>query len=227
MQKLIVANWKSNKSLAGASQWVEEFAKLSGDHEVRAKVVVAPGFTLLQTVHEAIDGFDAPINLGAQDVSPFPYGSYTGAVAAASLKELGVTHCIVGHSERRKHFHETDSQVAAKVSQLCEVGITPIVCVDTEYLGSQAAAIDAALLTQVVVAYEPLSAIGTGQDQDVGTIRSVVTQIKALFGERVPVLCGGSVTPENVSEYMLVSDGALVGGASLEAEVFHEIIERV
>jgi triosephosphate isomerase len=242
MQKLIIANWKSNKSLAAASQWVEEFAGGLGERagacevvgagaqdalELRAKVVVAPGFSLLQTVSEALDGFAAPAHLGAQDVSPFPLGSYTGAVAASSLKELGVSYCIVGHSERRKHFHETDAEVAAKVLRLTEAGITPVLCIDTEYLESQLAAIESALLSQLVVAYEPLSAIGTGNNQDVGTVAVVVAQIKSLCGENVPVLYGGSVKPENVAEYMLVSDGALVGGASLEATEFQALLERV
>jgi triosephosphate isomerase len=227
MQKLIIANWKSNKSLAAASEWVADYSGAWAEQELRAKVVVAPGFSLLQTVSEALDGFSAPAHLGAQDVSPFPLGSYTGAVAASSLRELGVTHCLVGHSERRKHFGESDQVIAAKVLRLTEVGITPVLCVDTEYLESQAAALDASLFSQLVVAYEPLSAIGTGNNQDVGTVAKVVADVKALFGEAVPVLYGGSVRPENVAEYLLVSDGALVGGASLDVTVFQELLERV
>lgn len=223
MEKLIIANWKSHKSLPAASHWVEEFASEVAGKTLQGIVVVAPPFTLMQTAHEAIDGFDAPLLLSAQDVSPYPFGAYTGEVTAAHLKELGVQYVILGHSERRSHFHETSHEVAAKVGQALEQGITPIVCVDRDYIQDQASAIERDNLKKVVVAYEPLSAIGTGRNEDVGSVKAVIAEIKQVFVD-VPVIYGGSVSEFNINEYLLVADGALVGSASLEAKDFAQLV---
>ncbi len=227
MQKILIANWKSHKSLAAASQWVEQYVTALGSAEVRAKVVLAPGFSLLQTVHEAVVGFSAPLQLGAQDVSPFPLGSYTGAVAATQLKDFGITHCLVGHSERRIHLHESHQDVSSKISRLCEVGITPVLCLDSPYIAEQANCIDANLYSQLIVAYEPLSAIGTGHTPDIATVAAVLTEMRGFFGESVPVLYGGSVDADNIAEFLLVSDGALIGGASLDGAQFAAVVRAV
>jgi triosephosphate isomerase (TIM) len=219
MEKLLIANWKSHKKLQAASQWVEQFTTATAGKNPRGTVVVAPPFSLLQTVQEAIEGFEAPLILGAQDVSKYPFGKYTGEVAAASLADLGVRYVLVGHSERRRHFNETNQEVAAKVSQVLEAGLIPVVCVDREYVQDQAAALASDQLEKVLVAYEPVEAVGTGNNQDVGVVQEVVKEIRQAFGE-VRVLYGGSVTEFNVGEYLLVCDGVLVGGASLEVSDF-------
>jgi triosephosphate isomerase len=154
-------------------------------------------------------------------------GAYTGAVSAQSLQEFGVTYVLVGHSERRKYFHETDQDVALKVRQVLDGGMQPVLCIDEPYLHSQAAAIDTSVYSSLIIAYEPVAAIGTGKSMNVGTVQEVSARIKQTFGDGVPVLYGGSVTDENVAEYLLVADGALVGGASLEARDFTQLLAHV
>ncbi len=160
-----------------------------------------------------------------QDLSKFAAGSYTGAVSTANLADLHVKYAILGHSERRNYFHETHADVAGKVAQALDVGITPVVCVDREYVQAQAAAIAPEQLNKCVIAYEPLSAIGTGNNAPVDVVKQTVDQIRQVFGD-VSVLYGGSVTAENISEYLLVTDGALVGGASLEIGIFIELLQN-
>ena len=220
MRKYLIANWKSNKNLAEAMLWSEQCSSLQFDSE-QTLVIVAPPSPLVEPVRSAL-----PITmaLAVQDLSPFPAGSYTGAVAARTVADL-VSYAILGHSERRRYFGETHQTVAQKVTQAVAAGITPVVCVDQEYISQQAAAIETELLSKCVVAYEPLAAIGTGNNVSVDTVEAAAQEIKAAFGT-VPVLYGGSVTPENVGEYLLVTDGVLVGGASLDAEKFAKLVTR-
>lgn len=140
-------------------------------------------------------------------------------MSVANITDWEIGYGIVGHSERRQYFEESHQDVANKVSQLIDAGITPIVCIDDEYLVEQAAAIEKDQLKQCVVAYEPLEAIGSGVFQPVDEVEPIVNQIKEVFGE-VPVLYGGSVDAENVAQYLAVTDGVLVGGASLDANEF-------
>ncbi len=225
MSKLIIANWKSNKTRHGLEEWwdafISEYTPAEGN-----LVAVAPPFTLLAELR----GFMKPIEtlqLAAQDVSPYPMGSYTGAVNAQELQEFGVKYVIVGHSERRRHFHETHEDVARKVREVCNAGMTPILCLDKEYITEQAAALGGDLCSSSVIAYEPLSAIGSGKNEDVGTVQTILAEIRQAFGQEVPIIYGGSVTPENVGEYALVCDGVLVGGASLDGKKFAELVSRV
>lgn len=220
MKKFLIANWKSNKTITEARQWAEQFSTTQFSAEKTA-VIVAPPTPLLIAVRE---GLPESMSLAAQDVSPFTAGSYTGAVAARTLAGL-VSYAIVGHSERRRHFGETHQSVAQKVTQACSEGLTPVVCVDQDYVAEQAAAIEQELLSKCIVAYEPLGAIGTGNNVSVDEVTTVATSITANFGE-VPVLYDGSVKPDNVGEYLLVSDGVLVGGASLDAAEFAQLVTQ-
>ncbi len=223
----IIANWKSNKSVAQAEQWLSEFKHQWSSRQQSAQVeaIIAPPTPALALVADELYEV-AQASVAVQDISQFPAGSYTGAVSAANLADLSVRYAIVGHSERRKYFHETHSDVAGKVAQAWDANITPVVCVDAEYLQQQAAAIAPDLLEKCIVAYEPLSAIGTGNNAPVDVVKRVVADVKTTFGD-IPVLYGGSVTAENIAEYLLVTDGALVGGASLDVESFLRLLGAV
>lgn len=219
MAKFIVANWKSNKNLVEAQSWADGFAGFDFDHE-KSKIIIAPPSPFLETVRAKLHD---RVFLASQDISPYPAGSYTGAVSARNLSGLA-EYAIVGHSERREYFSENHQQVANKVEQAISLGIIPIVCVDSGYISEQAMAIDSDLLSKCIVAYEPLSAIGTGNNVPVSDVTEVTSQIKQKFGD-VPVIYGGSVTRENVSEYLLVCDGVLVGGVSLDLSEFISLIK--
>lgn len=222
--RLIVANWKSHKTLTEAIDWMKQFRSFVETHQSRfekpgaPQVVIAPPYPFLYQVAELLTGLPN-VSVGVQDTSPFPAGKYTGAVSARNLEGLPITHAIVGHSERRRYFHETNQEVANKIDLLIEAGITPIVCVDQPYIDSQAYVIDKKIKAQCVIAYEPIESIGTGLSQEVAKVLPIVEEIKVAFGN-VPIIYGGSVDLENIDAYLLAMDGVLVGGASLEVEGF-------
>lgn len=230
MKKLIIANWKSNKTREGVEKWLDEYGVWSIGYEGSNdfEIVIAPSFPDLMFVsnrlldRKKIKG----VYLGVQDLSPYPAGKYTGAVSGQNLEGFNVKYAIVGHSERRRYFYETDNEVALKVEQAVVNGIKPVVCVDEGYIESQAQAIENELLEKCIVAYEPLEAIGTGKSADVGHVKKVVEKIKNYFGE-VPVIYGGSVDDMNINEYLLVTDGVLVGGASLDVKMFERLISSI
>lgn len=218
MSKFFVANWKSNKTLTGVAEWIGTFQV--ADIPESAEVIIAPPFQLLSEVKQHLE---APLKLAAQDVSAFPMGSYTGAVNAQQLKDIGCEYVIVGHSERRRYFHETHADVANKIQQALTNNLKPIVCLDEDYIDQQVAALENKDIPGLIVAYEPLEAIGSGNNAPADQVSRVVAKIKSVFGE-VPVLYGGSVDERSVHEYLLITDGVLVGGASLEAESFQSIV---
>lgn len=224
-EKLVIANWKSHKTEDEALQWLEQYRKQLGALKNNVKVVIAPPFPILPLVSSFLEDHPLPHTIiGVQDISPFPAGAYTGAVSTHNLARFGVKYCLVGHSERRRYFHETHQDVANKVDQALQAGMTPVVCVDREYIEAQASAIDASALGQCVVAYEPLEAIGSGRFEPVEEAIGVRNQIKEVFGG-VPVIYGGSVSVGNVAEYLAELDGVLVGTHSLEAKNFAELLQ--
>ena len=225
MSKLIIANWKSNKTHRGLVEWWDEFIRGYAPAE-GTLVAIAPPATLIFEMKKYIEPIET-IKLAAQDVSPFPMGSYTGAINAQQLQECGVKYVIVGHSERRRLFHETHEDVARKIEEVCSAGMTPVLCLDEDYMEDQFKVLAGCMCSSCVIAYEPLSAIGSGKNADVGTVQKVTEKIRNMYGSNVPVLYGGSVTPENVGEYALVCDGVLVGGASLEGKKFAQLISNV
>lgn len=234
------------KTKAEALTFAEEFKKLYGDTDIRA-AICAP-FTQLDTLVQAFAG--TGIGVGAQNVHFEDEGAFTGEVSVAMLKEIGVDYCIVGHSERRQYFGETDETVNLKLKKLlADSEITPILCVGEDLsqrdtgvekdivkaqIEKDFAGISKEDAAKIVVAYEPIWAIGTGRtatpqqaEEMCGWIRSV---IEKLYDEdtcdAVIIQYGGSVKPENATEIMNMEeiDGALVGGASLNPPKFMEII---
>lgn len=233
--KLVVGNWKMNGSLESNRLLIQSIAK---DPAVSGAVVCPPSVFLSQ-VKELLR--DSDIVLGAQNLSRFDNGAYTGEVSAAMLLEVGACYVLVGHSERRAMFAESDAEVASKVEVALLKGLTPIICVGETLLQRQQGLADSIVLTQLravldvvgaskfarcIVAYEPVWAIGTGVAATVADVQGMHARIKQSFAEwsvaTVPVLYGGSVKPDNAAELMALSvvDGALVGGASLVAEQF-------
>jgi triosephosphate isomerase (TIM) len=220
MKKLfIVANWKSNKTVIQTEEWFSAFnnSQLTVNKEEKV-VVVCPSFTLLPKAKELVVNDHVPIALGAQNISAFDKGAYTGEENAEQIKELA-DYVIVGHSERRKNFGETDDVLAQKVEKATEYGLLPIFCVQ---------GIETPVPTGVnIVAYEPVFAIGSGHPDTPENAEEVSKTIKEK-NHVSHVLYGGSVTGENVSEFTRMSsiDGVLVGGASLDAEKFIQIIRN-
>lgn len=211
----LIANWKSNETLAEALDWIS-YVGPRVEKRANLKVVVCPTFTAIEEVKKAIMVGGYHLMVGAQDLSPFPEGAYTGEEAAAILKQF-VDLAILGHSERRQNFGETDQQVAQKVKQAKEHDIIPLVCIqgpDTPIPeGCQLAA------------YEPLFAIGTGVPDTPDNADQVASVLKAKYAD-LEILYGGSVTEENVKSFVSQQNlsGALVGGASLKPEEFVKII---
>lgn len=215
MGKLLIAgNWKSNKGIAEAQDWIRRFnAKWEN-----TTVVLCVPFTLLYFVKQEIEKCRLFIELGAQDVSPFPGGAYTGEVSARQIKELG-RWVIIGHSERRQQFGETDEILEKKVSQARSAGLRVIYCVPDD-----AAAVPAGV---DVVAYEPVWAIGTGKSDTPQNANRVIESIKLKTHAQV-VIYGGSVTQENVVSFISQEaiDGVLPGGVSLDSEKFASLIKN-
>lgn len=242
----IAGNWKMYKTKKEALEFAESFKQLYKDTDIRA-AICAP-FTQLDTLVEAFRG--TGIGVGAQNVHFEDEGAFTGEISVAMLKEIGVDYCIVGHSERRQYFAETDETVNLKLKKLLtESAIRPILCVGENLsqreagkekeVVSQQIEKDFAGLTseqaeQIVIAYEPIWAIGTGKtasaEQAEEMCAFIRTIVEALYDEdtcdKVIIQYGGSVKPENATEIMNMDeiDGALVGGASLIPSKFMDII---
>lgn len=248
---LIAGNWKENLDHLEAIHLVQALAMTLSDANydpARVEVAVIPPFTDIRSVQTVIEGDALPLKYGAQDVSTHAKGAYTGEISIGMLAKLGVTYVIVGHSERRQYHRESDAEVGEKARVVLGAGITPIICVgeslDVRKQGGQVAhvvgQVDAALTgiapadaRRVVIAYEPIWAIGTGEvatpadAQEVcGAIRR---RLRSLYSDEVAdavrVLYGGSVKSGNVRQIMAEPDvdGGLVGGASLVAEEFAKI----
>jgi triosephosphate isomerase len=247
MRKPIIAgNWKMYKTIPEAEQLVKEVTKgLAGFDGV--EVVFCPPFTALSAVKTLLQS--TPFYLAAQNLHWKEEGAFTGEVSPRMLTEIGCDYVIIGHSERREYFGETDASVNLKAKAALAAGIKPIICVGetltqrkagettaliTRQTEAALAGLDPARIPEVVIAYEPIWAIGTGEsstatdaNQVIGLIRQTVARI---FGNKAAnqlrIQYGGSVKPENIKEYMGQPeiDGALVGGASLKTDSFLKII---
>jgi len=238
MRALICAgNWKMHKTAGEAAAYVEEFLPLTAAVPDRVTIVLCPPFTALAAVSQRL-GSDR-VRLGAQDVHWERSGAFTGAVSAPMLRDLAVKYVIVGHSERREYFGDTDDIVRLKTTAALENDLTPIVAVGEtlairdagnaiEHVIRQTrAALDGLNDTQIariVLAYEPIWAIGTGRNCDPAEANTVMSAIRSCTPalSDVPILYGGSVKGENIAAYMAQSeiDGGLVGGASLDPAAF-------
>ena len=247
---LISGNWKMHHNHLEAIQVVQKlsYAISKDDYDV-VDVSVHPPFTDLRSIQTVLDADRIPILLGAQNCYWEEKGAFTGEVSPSFLAKLNVALVIVGHSERRQLFGETDRALARKVPRALEAGLRTILCVgetedereagETErrlrqQVQDDLADVSEAALPELVIAYEPVWAIGTGhvatpeQAQDaIGFVRALVRDRSPEAAERVRVLYGGSVSPDNAGELMALPDvdGALVGGASLKAGSFAAVVE--
>jgi triosephosphate isomerase len=247
---IMAGNWKMHHTHLDAIQVVQKLSyRLAVEDYERCEVVVCPTLTSLRSVQTVIEADNLPIGLGAQNVFWEEKGAFTGEVSPSMLAKLGVSYVIVGHSERREIFGETDEMVNKKVQAVFKAGMTPIMCcgetLEEREAGETAAKVsrqvqagldglDPKQVASMVIAYEPIWAIGTGRNatpedanDTIGTIRKMVA---GLVGENpaaaVRIQYGGSVKPGNVAAIMAQPeiDGALVGGASLEADEFAQIV---
>ena len=242
---IIAGNWKMNKTYSEAKVLLDEIKNLELSENVEA--VVCPPFTNLALAKEVLEGTN--VKVGAQNAYDKDSGAYTGEVSVAFIKDLGVDYVILGHSERREYFHETDEEINKKVRAVLSHGLSPILCcgetleereagkekekvktqIDADFEGLEAKDFE-----NVVIAYEPIWAIGTGKTASAEDAEEMCGYIRKLirdnFGDeaadKVRIQYGGSVKPNNVTEIMSKEniDGALVGGASLEAESFSQLV---
>jgi len=247
---LMAGNWKMNLNHLEAIAFVQKLAYSLSDADYEAvEVAVLPPYTDLRSVQTLVDGDRLRLVYGAQDLSAHDEGAYTGEVSGAMLAKLGCTYVVVGHSERRAYHGETDELVNAKVRAAGRHGITPILCVgepldvrrdggqvahSTDQLRAALAGIPAEQARTIVVAYEPIWAIGTGEVATPSDAQEVCAALRSTLGDLYPgdvadavrILYGGSVKPDNVAAIMAEEDvdGALVGGASLSVDDFAAIV---
>ncbi|QWW20538.1 triose-phosphate isomerase [Schaalia sp. 19OD2882] len=245
---LMAGNWKMNLDHLEANHLVQGLAMelRDNDHDfAKCEVLVIPPFTDIRTVQTIVDADELAIEYGAQDVSIHDNGAYTGEISAAMLSKLGCSYVVMGHSERREYHNESDELVGAKARKVLDAGMTPILCcgeaLEIRKAGTHVdfvlGQIRAALagwsgqdVAKIVIAYEPIWAIGTGETATAADAQEVCGAIRAAlaedFGadtaEATRVLYGGSAKPDNIKELMAQADidGALIGGASLKAESF-------
>jgi triosephosphate isomerase len=246
-KKLIAANWKMYKTPAEAKTFVETFLPLVAGHD-RDEIALFPSPVLLPTVIAAAKG--SHVAVGAQNIHFAEEGAYTGETSIGQLKAVGGTHTLIGHSERRQYFAETDEIVNKKLHTALKHGIVPVVCIGEVLEEREAGKTDSVLKTQVtgafagisvdacktiVIAYEPVWAIGTGKtatpEMAADAHKIIRAEVAKLLGSDVAtkmrILYGGSVKPENASALMGQTeiDGALVGGASLKPDSFTAIVK--
>lgn len=246
---MIAGNWKMNATHLEAIQMVQKLSYRLNDSDFdRVEVVVHPPFTALRSAQTVIETDHLRIKLGAQNCHWAESGAYTGEISPGMLAKLSVSYVIVGHSERRHIFGETDADINRKVKAVFEAGMTPILAVgETEqersdgltedivrgHFGAGTSGLSQDQVNSLVVAYEPVWAIGTGKTatpDDAGSVCSFIRELAAdSFGgaaDHMRILYGGSVNPGNVASIMAKKDidGALVGGASLDPDTFASVI---
>jgi triosephosphate isomerase (TIM) len=247
-KKLIAANWKMYKTPPEAKKFCEEFLPLVAGH-TRDEIAICAPYIDISTLSCAL--FEKGIGIGAQDIYWEKEGAFTGEISAPMIKAIGCTHVIIGHSERRQYFGETDATVNKKLKAALDAGLVPIVCVGEELEEREAKLTNDILRRQctgafrdiggdraqsLVIAYEPVWAIGTGKtatpDMAVEAHLTIRAQAAAALGDEVArkmrILYGGSVKPENAKALMSEEeiDGALVGGASLDPKAFAAIVKH-
>jgi triosephosphate isomerase len=244
---MLAGNWKMHNTIEESRALARAILEGSA-HAKGGEIAIAPAFTALAAVSEVIKG--SHVRLAAQDMFSEDKGSYTGEVAPVMLKDVGCEYVIIGHSERRKYFHETDEAVNEKVKKALSAGLKPIMCVGetedervrgvTEFvvgLQVRKGLFGVSTLTDVTIAYEPVWAIGTGKNATPSQAEAVHAFIRRLLKEtcgeaaadNTRILYGGSVSVENIGQLIAENniDGALIGGASLKPESFIGIIKAV
>ncbi|PAK73360.1 triose-phosphate isomerase [Staphylococcus pasteuri] len=246
---IIAGNWKMNKTVQEAKDFVNELSILPDPKEVES-VICAPTIQLDALITAVKDGKAKGLQIGAQNAYFEDNGAFTGETSPVALADLGVKYVVIGHSERRDLFHETDEEVNKKAHAIFNHGMTPIICVGesdeeresgkaNEVVGNQVKKAVEGLsndqLKQVVIAYEPIWAIGTGKsstsedaNEMCAHVRKTIADLSSQdVADATRIQYGGSVKPNNIKEYMAQSDidGALVGGASLKVEDFEQLLE--
>lgn len=222
---ILIGNWKSHKNSEEVATWLQSFSEQSTALLSDVEIVLAPADVHIDQVSRSIaDQLHKRVSLAAQDVSPFPTGSYTGATAASMLEGFGVAYAVLGHSERRRYFKETPTDIAQKVARCLESSITPVVCVDSDTYEDQARVLSSEALEKAIIAFEPAAAIGSGSPEDPEVVRDMIASIRLVYGENTRCLYGGSITNVTVHDYTDFCDGFIVGGASLDPESFATLI---
>ena len=242
---MVAGNWKMNLGLADAVRLASDVARDTADDAEAVAVAVCPPTIWLEAVAERVK--DSAVRLGAQNVHPAASGAFTGEVSTEMLSQVGARYVIVGHSERRQVFGESDAFVAEKARAATEAGLVPIVCVgetlderesgdaEATVLAQLAASLQGVVLSDssaLVVAYEPVWAIGTGRTASPEQAQAMHAALRGALasqfagGDRVEILYGGSVKPDNAADLFAQPDldGALVGGASLDPDAFAAIV---
>ena len=247
MNKIIIANWKMNLSIKKSLEFIKHI-KLS-----KNKVVIAAPYTFLCELSKKVA--KKKIKLAAQDVAQFEEGAYTGEVSAEMLKRIGCSYCLVGHSERRIYFKESDEMINQKILQLLDEGISPVLCIGENVIERRKkltkrvlkkqlklALKDVKMPSKILIAYEPIWAISTFQKGKIkrsAEIKDIIDAhlyikkvLKSLYKKKavkVKILYGGTVKPQNAKEILSLKevDGALVGGASLKSSSFNAIIQSI
>lgn len=248
-KKIVAGNWKMNLGFQEAEELIEELMDLLENEELKPEVILCTPFPYLEMASDYAQ--EGKFTIGAQNISPFEAGAYTGEVSAMMLRTMDVTHCIIGHSERRKYFNEDDKMLTAKVNQALKHEIIPIFCVGEalperesgrhfevvrQHIRHGLFHLDTDEFAKVVIAYEPVWAIGTGitatPDQAAemhAYIRTLITErYGAEVAESTIILYGGSCNAKNATEIFAQPgvDGGLIGGASLVAEEFISICKQ-
>ncbi len=236
--KLVAGNWKTNDLRADGRALAADIAARARGAPPPCELLICPPATLLDTVGAAIAG--SGVALGGQDCRDLEKGACTGDISAEMLKDAGCGYVILGHSERRATYAETDAMVRAKVVGACRAGLRPIVCVGETHAdreaGRQVAIVcgqlhgslpAGATAATLVVAYEPIWAIGTGLTPTLADIVAMHQEIRGVIPDGTRILYGGSCNPKNAAGIMALEevDGGLIGGASLKAEDFWAIVE--
>ena len=252
MKKIIIGNWKLNLDHLEAIQLLQKINySLPEDIEENIEIVLSPSFTSLRSLQTVISSDKLKIKLSSQNVSQYTSGAYTGEISAAQLKKLDIEYAIVGHSERRTLFNEVDSVINDKVNRLIDNEIVPIFCfgesIDERKSGTYLNFIENQIneglkglrkdkVKKLVVAYEPIWAIGTGEVASIENIVEVLDYVKNIINKKpffnddnIKFIYGGSVSPDNAEDILnsKIVDGALVGGASLDVNKFLDIIKAV
>lgn len=225
MKKYVIANWKSNKTLAEVAFWLNNFPsnEESSKALLNLEIILAPPYPFLALAKEIITERQLPIKLAVQDLSPFGKGAYTGEVSAFNLQSLNVEYAILGHSERRRFLAESSQLVSDKVSEALSWKIEPILCLDQPYFTQQAQFLKTSVMEKCLIAYEPVTAIGSGQAEDAGNLSDIQKTLSPIYKQK-SLIYGGSVNADNVTAYLRVCDGVLLGGASLDLNNFVDLL---
>lgn len=245
---LIAGNWKMYKTGNEAISTIDKLTQRV-HHVTDREIMVAPPFTALSLVSALLKEKGSPIQLGSQNLHHEKEGAFTGEISAEMLKDAGATHVIIGHSERREYFKEDNETICLKIQSALTSGLKPILCIgETEAEKNEEKTLNVLdkqirfglkgfrsdELSELIIAYEPVWAIGTGKSATPEEVEQIHSEIRSIlqdlfdlnFSDAIRILYGGSVKPGNIKELMRFSniDGALVGGASLDADSFSQIV---